>query len=188
MQGGTLAYREPTGAEWLIVVAALVGPLVYAFKHHGRARMVALMVWLPLWLFVTRLAFYRPITHRTWDFQWAATALYDDPLTIAWPAFVLGVYGLIRLLGRSPSKPGIPVVTAPGDYRSYLQSAAWKQRRREAIQRAGGRCQVCNSSGPLEVHHRTYKRVGRELPGDLTVLCRGCHARFHDGGRMPVRL
>jgi hypothetical protein len=182
-----MAYREPTEAEWLIVVAALVGPLVYAFKHHGRARMVALIVWLPMLLFVTRLAFYRPVTHPTWDFQWAATAFYDDPLTIAWPAFVLGVYGLRRLVRRSRSKSSGPVATAPGDYGGYLQSAAWQQRRREAIQLAGGRCQVCNSSGALEVHHRTYERVGREVPGDLTVLCRECHARFHEGGRMPVR-
>ena len=185
-QGGAMIYQQPTGAEWLVVLAALVGPLVYAYKRHGDARMVALMAWMPLWLFVTRMALYRPITQRSWDYQWGITASYNDPLTFAWPLFVLAVYGPIWLFRRSPSKPGRSVGSA-GGYDDYLQSPAWQQQRREAIQRAGGRCQVCNSSGPLEVHHRTYQRLGREAPGDLTVLCRACHARFHEGGRMPVR-
>jgi hypothetical protein len=65
-------------------------------------------------------------------------------------------------------------------YREYLESAAWRAKREEAIERAGGRCQLCNVAAPvLHVHHRTYERVGRELPGDLTVLCGPCHRRYH---------
>jgi len=34
------------------------------------------------------------------------------------------------------------------------------------------------------VHHRTYERLGRELAGDLVVLCSACHRRHHrDTGR-----
>jgi hypothetical protein len=61
-----------------------------------------------------------------------------------------------------------------------LESPAWKAKRREAIARAGGRCQLCNSDAqPFQVHHRTYERVGWELPGDLIVLCGPCHRRYH---------
>ena len=27
----------------------------------------------------------------------------------------------------------------------------------------------------LELHHKTYKRLGRELPKDLLLLCSACH-------------
>lgn len=33
------------------------------------------------------------------------------------------------------------------------------------------------------MHHRTYERLGRERPADLTVLCESCHQRYH--GVMP---
>ena len=65
----------------------------------------------------------------------------------------------------------------------YLQSGHWKAVREGALRRAAYRCQVCNSDKSLDVHHRTYERVGRELPEDLTVLCRKCHNVFHNSGR-----
>lgn len=37
--------------------------------------------------------------------------------------------------------------------------------------------------GPVEVHHRTYERVGHEAPLDCVPLCEECHERFHD--RLP---
>lgn len=64
-------------------------------------------------------------------------------------------------------------------YQQYLQSAHWKQIRLQALDEAGHRCQLCNSPQQLNVHHRTYERRGEELLGDLTVLCRSCHSRFH---------
>jgi hypothetical protein len=33
----------------------------------------------------------------------------------------------------------------------------------------------------LDVHHRTYENKGKEKLGDLTVLCRECHTKFHKG-------
>ena len=65
-------------------------------------------------------------------------------------------------------------------YKEYLQTPEWKERRQAAIERAGGRCQLCNSQGPFQVHHRTYDNRGCELPGDLTVLCKECHVKYHD--------
>lgn len=64
-------------------------------------------------------------------------------------------------------------------YTDYLRTDAWRRRRDRAIKRAGGRCQFCNSAQRLEVHHRTYERLGREANGDLTVLCHDCHEWFH---------
>lgn len=64
-------------------------------------------------------------------------------------------------------------------YSAYLQTPEWQARRAEALERARHRCQVCNSGGLLDVHHRTYERRGEERPEDLTVLCRRCHYLFH---------
>jgi 5-methylcytosine-specific restriction endonuclease McrA len=73
------------------------------------------------------------------------------------------------------------------DYATYLVSPQWRARARAAFQRAGHRCQVCNADrwfGPLNVHHRTYERLGDEAPGDLIVLCRHCHDLFHTHGKL----
>jgi 5-methylcytosine-specific restriction endonuclease McrA len=67
------------------------------------------------------------------------------------------------------------------EYREvYLRSPHWLRVRRDALERAEYRCQVCNANKTLDVHHRTYERLGNEAPADLTVLCRRCHERFHD--------
>jgi 5-methylcytosine-specific restriction endonuclease McrA len=65
-------------------------------------------------------------------------------------------------------------------YREYLQTTHWDMTRYFMLRRAGERCQLCNTTKkPLHVHHRTYERRGFEEPGDLIVLCAGCHATFH---------
>jgi hypothetical protein len=65
-------------------------------------------------------------------------------------------------------------------YEEYLQTPHWKRRREDRLRVAGRRCQVCNrGSVQLNVHHRTYERLGEELDGDLIVLCRACHSTFH---------
>ena len=71
------------------------------------------------------------------------------------------------------------------DYRTYLESDAWQRQRRSALLFARNRCQVCNKSGRLDVHHRTYERLGDERPADLIVLCRDCHRLFHKARRLP---
>lgn len=70
----------------------------------------------------------------------------------------------------------------PDNYYKYLQTKEWKCKRKNAIEKAGGRCQLCNrgEDSILHVHHRTYENVGDEAPGDLIVLCGRCHAKFHD--------
>lgn len=69
-------------------------------------------------------------------------------------------------------------------YHEYLLSPEWKARRDERVKASGGRCQVCNRAEKLNVHHRTYERIGDELPDDLFVLCEECHHLFHQNGRL----
>jgi len=38
----------------------------------------------------------------------------------------------------------------------------------------------------LDVHHRTYKRKGAELPDDLVAVCRECHDERHRGKRTVI--
>jgi hypothetical protein len=66
------------------------------------------------------------------------------------------------------------------DYQRYLESTEWRTRRQMAMDAAQRRCQLCYGAYNLHVHHRTYERVGREWPTDLTVLCADCHGLFHD--------
>jgi 5-methylcytosine-specific restriction endonuclease McrA len=65
-------------------------------------------------------------------------------------------------------------------YSEYLRTDHWQDTRRRALRRADYRCHLCNSGGLLDVHHRTYENRGCEQSGDLIVLCRPCHAKFHD--------
>lgn len=68
-------------------------------------------------------------------------------------------------------------------YAEYLLSGWWQFVRRRALDQARYCCQLCNDDGLLDVHHRTYERLGCELPEDLIVLCRPCHSLFH--GKLP---
>lgn len=67
-------------------------------------------------------------------------------------------------------------------YKTYMGSAAWAKKKLEAINRAHCRCNRCGSWYYLEVHHKTYDRLGDELPSDLEVLCKSCHV-IADGER-----
>jgi|SRR5882672_123533 len=88
-------------------------------------------------------------------------------------------------------KMGIDIFGNPGslkrdipEYKQYIQSKEWRIRRLQAIERDDSRCRVCNSGENLDVHHRTYKRLGDELSNDLTTLCEACHDIFTAYGRL----
>ena len=75
------------------------------------------------------------------------------------------------------------------NYKMYLLSSEWKRKADMAKISAGYRCQVCNSEDNgqihLQAHHRTYARVGHELPHDITVLCARCHKYASRFVRIP---
>ena len=79
----------------------------------------------------------------------------------------------------SPRKPPKSRRRKRQPYSAYLQSAHWLRTKAKALEYYGNSCCFCGSKERLEVHHRSYKRKGRELMSDLTVLCRRCHARHH---------
>lgn len=83
----------------------------------------------------------------------------------------------------------VPVDLATMPYDEYLKTEHWQTVRSGAIERAGGRCQLCNDDRDLHVHHRTYERRGSEEPTDVVALCKSCHERFHEvvNGR-PTRM
>lgn len=82
---------------------------------------------------------------------------------------------------RSPKEPPALALmpSKVEDYQAYLRSPEWQERRQVALARAGHRCQLCYSAKRLEVHHRTYERIGNEDLTDLITLCRACHQRHH---------
>ena len=47
--------------------------------------------------------------------------------------------------------------------------------KKDMLRLRGARCERCGHPHSLELHHKTYERLGRELTSDLEVLCRRCH-------------
>jgi hypothetical protein len=74
-------------------------------------------------------------------------------------------------------------------YRIYLRTPEWRRTRAAALVRAGNACSLdVRHTEELEVHHRTYERLGAELVSDLIVLCHSCHRLHHKQyGRAPKR-
>lgn len=64
-------------------------------------------------------------------------------------------------------------------YAEYLKTDHWKIVRRNALYRSRFKCQLCNASARLNVHHRDYSRRGAELSSDVIALCENCHSLFH---------
>jgi hypothetical protein len=76
-----------------------------------------------------------------------------------------------------------------GRYESYLNSPAWYRTREQwyaAWRKATGTepvCAVCGQAWTLRsghLHHRTYARLGGELPTDLIAMCAADHEQLHD--------
>ncbi len=70
-------------------------------------------------------------------------------------------------------------------YQRYLQSDAWKTKRKAVLHAAGFRCRRCGVPA-TEVHHETYKRIYNERLSDLTALCSDCHQAAHSGKKQKV--
>lgn len=66
-------------------------------------------------------------------------------------------------------------------YAEYLKSPHWADvRRRYWASKLPKLCHGCGAHGvPLDLHHRTYKRIGAEYLMDLVLVCRDCHQEVH---------
>jgi 5-methylcytosine-specific restriction endonuclease McrA len=63
-------------------------------------------------------------------------------------------------------------------YIQYINSKEWQRKRAKIIKARGNRCQRCRATDvTLQLHHRTYDRLGCELDTDLELLCITCHKK-----------
>ena len=67
-------------------------------------------------------------------------------------------------------------------YHKYLQSNHWKKKRQDFLESKlyKNGCEICNSTKKINIHHKTYKRIGNEKLNDLTALCEECHLKLHE--------
>lgn len=64
-------------------------------------------------------------------------------------------------------------------YEEYIRSPWWRARKAAVIRYRGERCERCGCTHWLQLHHRTYERLCRELPEDVELLCDQCHREEH---------
>ncbi len=126
------------------------------------------------------------------DLSWALTDLKRDGLVEnpRWSTWRLTSSATVA------SEPAIPE-PIPGwrlaelrtmPYREYLRTPEWRRARAAALVRAGFCCALDPAHVEnLEVHHRTYERLGAEHADDLLVLCQDCHQLHHKSNGRPHR-
>jgi hypothetical protein len=126
------------------------------------------------------------------DLSWALTNLKRDGL-------VENPKWSVWRLTAAAEPPTASAVDEPVDaerlaelraipYRDYLRTPGWRRTRAAALVRAGNACSLdVTHTDRLEVHHRTYERLGAELVTDLVVLCHSCHQLHHKEYGLPRR-
>lgn len=85
---------------------------------------------------------------------------------------------LCRVMAQSSWSAQLKVMP----YKEFLTTFYWDIVRQYKLKQASYKCDLCNTSKSLHVHHKTYEHRGEEYQhlSDLTVLCSNCHAKFHD--------
>lgn len=64
-------------------------------------------------------------------------------------------------------------------YRKYLSSKEWADIRIDLFNARGRKCEQCESTKNLQIHHLHYRNVFNEEPEDLMILCAMCHQKEH---------
>lgn len=66
-------------------------------------------------------------------------------------------------------------------YQDFLASDYWQSVRQQVLARDSHRCQSCDTTRRLQVHHKTYENHGEEHLHleDLVTLCSDCHQAVH---------
>ena|ERR1041385_6770925 len=64
-------------------------------------------------------------------------------------------------------------------YSQYLITQHWQDLRQRLFNVRGKKCERCDSEKEIEIHHKTYERIGKEELSDLLILCRTCHGEEH---------
>ena len=82
------------------------------------------------------------------------------------------------------------------NYPRYMRSPQWAEKKRRFFasrmwknnppgNEGGWKCYCCEADNvPLDVHHRSYRRLGNEnIAVDLVAVCRLCHEEIHLVGK-----
>lgn len=72
------------------------------------------------------------------------------------------------------------------EYIKYIQSTRWRKKRDQFMKSNLPKdCFVCGvRSSSMDLHHRTYKRLGNEKLTDLVLVCRSCHGKIHEYAKL----
>lgn len=68
------------------------------------------------------------------------------------------------------------------DYKEYLNSPEWKEKRRRILKRDNYKCGICNKEA-VDVHHLTYAHFKNEYDFELIALCRTCHVEEYHSSK-----
>lgn len=73
------------------------------------------------------------------------------------------------------------MTTKEKQYKRYLNTKKWKDKRIELFNIRGEKCEKCGSKNDLHIHHLTYENIFNEKLEDLQILCKFCHKAEHNG-------
>lgn len=64
-------------------------------------------------------------------------------------------------------------------YREYIDGPEWAARREAYYETHSKVCAECGITKKVQLHHKTYVRLGSELDSDLVPLCSKHHRQAH---------
>lgn len=67
-----------------------------------------------------------------------------------------------------------------GQYKTYINSREWENRKNAYYQKYEKRCAACLSYEHVALHHKKYGNLGKEEDNHLVPLCARCHKEYHD--------
>lgn len=80
-------------------------------------------------------------------------------------------------------------------YKLVISSKRWRLLRDRFLDKQDGKCFRCgwhekpwDRSKSLELHHRTYERLGQEIDSDLELLCSDCHIKADKERALQARI
>ncbi|SFE68105.1 virus viroplasmin [Paenibacillus algorifonticola] len=77
-----------------------------------------------------------------------------------------------------------PVICSTGEtahnYNAYLKTEHWEKIKTFYFVFNSKSCRLCRSKRILNLHHKTYERIGNEKIRDLVCLCQQCHHKLHE--------
>jgi hypothetical protein len=72
-------------------------------------------------------------------------------------------------------------------YDDFLLSELWETTRHNYGEEYPPYCSFCGSEDRVQLHHKTYKRLGEEIEEDLAWLCQKHHIEVTESGYMPKK-